>query len=123
MLVSQEVISKQDAILMMGLGTWRLRPMMAPAFEALGAQLEGGWRHLPLGSLHIEALPKVSPFHSLTSQLTGAMGYLPVGPSECSNGPACMNLLVCPLPMMLSGCAAVESNKSHCDTLVTWAGI
>ncbi|KAK9796624.1 hypothetical protein WJX73_002588 [Symbiochloris irregularis] len=49
----QEVMSRDEVISLVGLGSWRLRPFMAPAFETLGAHIEGAWRHLPLGSLQI----------------------------------------------------------------------
>lgn len=75
----QEKVSKQDAILAVGLGSWRLKPLMAPVFECLGAELEGAWRHLPMGSLQIESLPEVCICYSCSlTHFQGAKSFVHV---------------------------------------------
>lgn len=54
--------SSQEAISILGLGTWRLRGRLGGAFEALAAQLEGAWR-AKVKDLGLFTLPQVHLHH------------------------------------------------------------
>lgn len=59
-----QVRSSQEAIDIIGLGTWRLRGRMGGPFEALAAQLEGAWRE-KVKDLGLFPLPQVTRnFHA-----------------------------------------------------------
>ena len=54
-----QVRSNAEVISILGLGTWRLKGRMDEAFAALGAQLEGAWRHHFDMELRLCPLPEV----------------------------------------------------------------
>ena len=50
-----------NAINIMGMGSWRLKPVAAGPIQMLVANIEGGWRHL-IDDLHLYSpMPRVVP--------------------------------------------------------------
>ena len=96
-MLQEQMDMNANAINIMGMGSWRLKPVAAGPIQMLVANIEGGWRHLIDDLRLYSPMPRVllkNPFSRLCGRVWSAVCAHSYNATLDAHAAACVSTLI-----------------------------